>query len=726
MSLSNVGFNQVELPVYGEPSYPPAADLPTVIAGMVDIGATWIRIGAFWELIEATFGSYDWTGLDAALIAATNAGLTPLLCATNIPSWTPTPVFFAAFCTAIAQRYGPGTSVLSAPLKHYEIWNEPNSFFSAPPGGVSPAAMYAYQQAAYDAIKTVDSGSTVITAGLLPVQTLLFGAAMDAVTWLTGMYAAGPPGGPYPWDGVGFHDYSGTSDAGAQEPTATQVWIAEIPALYQVTVANGFPVPIWLTEFGFETQPSGQAAGVFVTPAIQAQWLVEQITNVTKLAAQQGVPLGPQFIYNYRDSLSDDSGNDGMGVVEYNFNPRPSWAALQALISGGAAIGATSGSVTITLGEHTTASGTGPTGVTVGGVTESVAVSARAGGTTVGGPVQALWAGLGCSLNPVSAPMNSVQQLMDDVAGFAGATVDDFVSALNTVEKTAASAAQTAETAGSDLITIFTGVVGDFEAIATDLVDALTGTNVNGVTNTNAIAAIQSSLTTGMAGISYSFGSATPLTTDYPGTTNPAWTIPTGFPSPTFGGSNYVVNANNTPAPMVFTGNPENAVPVGGQQDHGLITDKNQVFITLGTTYQTWGIAVLWMSGHGTTTLAQNVELVVTIVNDYLTMQINTATGPYTGLSAHGSLYLLPTYPQAGDVIGLQYDNAGHYTMVYNASAVGLASGQTYSWDASGAGLTHGVGYRESGLVLLDNGGGGSTIGLGGTFNAIDYTGAGF
>ena len=734
MALTNIGFNQVELSVYGQPGVsgaPPSADIATVVAGLSAIGATWCRIGAFWQYIEGVEGTYVWTYLDAALTAITNAGINVLLVPDATPTWQPTTTKFAALCTAMAQRYGPGgTAGLAIPVRHWEIWNEPNSIISAPPNLSGPAGMYAYQQAAYAAIKTVDSGALVGSAGLLPTVSG-FGIT-DAVTWLTDMYAAGPVGGPNPWDFVCFHPYSST-DAGAQEPVPSQVWLAEIPQLHAVMTANGDGatgrnLPLWFTEFGFLTQPSGVAAGIYVTPTQQAQWLVEQINNMTAICSENSIPIGPYFIYNYRDSGSDDGAgttDDGAGVVTYAFQPKPAWAAIQALISGGAPVGVLSGTGTLRIAPAITGAGTGPSGVKVGSGADQIAITGTgAGVVAVPGQPTAVWGALGIALNPIAAPMSSLQGLIGDVVGIPGATVADLTAFLTGAAKTAESAAQDAATAGGDLVTVFTTVVGDLAAEAADFAAALTGTNTNGVTNTNAIAALQSSLISGMAGISYNFGIGTPLTNNYPGTSNPAWTVPTGSPSTVFSGSNYIINTNSTPAPIIFSGNPEGSTP-----DHGLITNKSQVFITIEAPFD--GTGVIFLGGHGSWTgttlnsLGQNVELVFNIVNSVLTAQIYTATGPYSGLTARGNPYTLGIQPQSGDVIGLQIDGAAHYTMIYNNTAVGLASGQTYSWYDSGAVITTGAGYHESGLILFSNGFGAGTIGLGGTFNAVDYTGAG-
>jgi hypothetical protein len=64
-----------------------------------------------------------------------------------------------------------------------------------------------------------------------------------------------------------------------------------------------------------------------------------------------------------------------------------------------------------------------------------------------------------------------------------------------------------------------------------------------------------------------------------------------------------------------------------------------------------------------------------------------------------------------GDVIAIEYDDAGHYDMFIN-------NGKIKTWTASG--ITHGAGYRECGIYSESNGFGGTGPGLG-QFVAYDF-----
>lgn len=713
-----IAFNQVELSIYGTGAGQgvPTTDVAPVVAGIVSTGATWVRILADWKLIEGSPGVY--TGphrdaLDAALTACTNAGLNVLLALADTPFWSPTPAAFADFATKMAQRYGPsGTYSLAIPLRHWEIWNEPNLFPSAAPGLTIPS-MYAYQKAAYDAIKAVDAGAFVLPAGVAGAPNGF--ATTDAVTWMTGMYAAVPHGASPPWDGVASHPYSSTDNAGAQEPTATQVWIAQIPQLYQVMVKNGDGgKPLWLTEFGFATLPSGQASGVFVTPAVQAQWLIQQINTVTAVAAQAGVSLGPLFLYNYRNSLPDNgtgNGQNGMGVVNFDFTKKPAWAAVQSFISRGAPVGVTSGGTIIKPARPTiTMSGTGPTGVTVGGtIIKPARPTITMSGTATPNVAATNWGRIGIALNPVAVPSDTFQGLADELTGVANSSLEQFAAALKAIADVANGAGQSANDAAGNFVALINGLVGGAAADIQALLASFSGTASTTLVNTNAIAALWAhNSAANTAGIHCTFNSSVPLTNNYQGTTNPAWTAAGPLLIPTVhSGKNYIESTAGTKA-MVFTGNPNAAV-----SDHGLVTDRNQVYATLGEL--SFGTGALFMCGNFPSgTLLQNLMLQLGWGGP-AALRFYVCTGANSGLTPVGTQYDLPRAPQLSDVIGMQHDGAGNLQMFFNNAPVGTP------WvNGDGATLTFGAGHRDFGAIVSDNGFGSPTI----TFAepvALDY-----
>jgi hypothetical protein len=348
--------------------------------------------------------------------------------------------------------------------------------------------------------------------------------------------------------------------------------------------------------------------------------------------------------------------------------------------------------------------GTGPSGITVGGIiVKPGAPVITMGGTTVSPIAAANWVGLGIALNPVSAPMPSFQAMIDQIVGVPGSTIADFGAALASVAAAASSAGQTANTAAGNFISLITGIVGDEVAAIDALIAQLNGTASTAAANAVSQAALWTHvLNPSGAGIHYTFSSSVALTANYGGTSNPAWTAAGPLSLPMVpSGANYVASTAAHEG-MVFTGNPQGAV-----SDHGLITDKNQVYATVESL--AFGTAVLFMSGNGTTTLGQNVGIELGYSGG-AAMRFFSATGAYTGITYHGLQYNFPTQIQVGDIIGLQHDGAGNYTMYRNEDAVG----------STPISVTHGAGYRESGMVLFDNGFGAPTIGLG-EFTARDY-----
>src|SRR4029077_21073755 len=157
---------------------------------------------------------------------------------------------------------------------------------------------------------------------------------------------------------------------------------------------------------------------------------------------------------------------------------------------------------------------------------------------------------------------------------------------------------------------------------------------------------------------------------------------------------------------MIFTGNPN-----GSASDHGLVTDRSQVYATLGLIG--FGRANLIMCGHFVSgVLTQNLVLELAYGGP-AALRFYVCTGPDSGRTFVGTQADIPQ-PKLYDVIGMQHDGAGTYTMYVNNIAVGTP------WTDTGALLTHGIGYRDSGLIVYENGFNQPTIGLGG-FTALDY-----
>ncbi len=173
--------------------------------GMIgDAGFSWVKQNFGWRDIEGAKGQFDWTITDRIMDQIDEFGLNVLVRLDHQPAWagggfplTGPPdnlQDFADFCRAVAERY-------RGRVDAYQIWNEPN--LAREWGGQTPdpARYVEMLKLAYSAIKSVDPGAIVITAGLTPTGTQPPEAMPDDV-YLRAMYQAGMKG--Y-YDMLGLH-----------------------------------------------------------------------------------------------------------------------------------------------------------------------------------------------------------------------------------------------------------------------------------------------------------------------------------------------------------------------------------------------------------------------------------------------------------------------------------------------------------------------------------------
>ena len=119
-------------------------NLPEVgLVSAKQAGVSWIRWPISWEAIEpqnTTPDKYYWTGIDAALLAATRAGMKVILTIDSNPSWAANyssgPIDraplseFSEFMNAVVERYdgdGRDDAPGSPTVEHFEFYNEPDA-----------------------------------------------------------------------------------------------------------------------------------------------------------------------------------------------------------------------------------------------------------------------------------------------------------------------------------------------------------------------------------------------------------------------------------------------------------------------------------------------------------------------------------------------------------------------------------------------------------------------
>ena len=220
----------------------------------------------------------------------------------------------AGTCTHVARSLKPDG------VQTYEVLNEINRQISA-------EAYVPLLKTCYNAIKSSDPASTVLSSGLSDAT-----GNEAPVMYLRAMYAAGAKS--Y-FDAVAVHPYSfgWVNVANESAPMYPASWntFYELPTVYQVMKDNGDgSKKIWLTEYGC---PTGTEGG-YQNPHGRA-WCTDAslATDITQAYNQANTWswIGNLFIYNWQDA---SSGGDGdFGLYYSNGSPKPdSLAAFKSAV----------------------------------------------------------------------------------------------------------------------------------------------------------------------------------------------------------------------------------------------------------------------------------------------------------------------------------------------------------------------------------------------------------
>ncbi len=289
-------------------------------ASVVRIPVDWRDVvaadpGAGFQASQPASREYHFAALDAAVLSAVSAGLTPLLVVSHAPafaeaaprwpyayagSWAPDPTALQAFAAALAERYDGSFPDPSAPagtlprVRLFQAWNEPNlSRYLAPQWIVSEGRWVAFSpqlyrqmlNAFYDGVKSVEPSDVVVAAGLAPNGDPEGVGRMQPVRFLRELLCVAPartPGSgahascaePTYFDALAFHPLSaGNPDAPAVSSLDASIAdIAKITGLLGQaervrTALPAGPKPVWVTELNWESAPQSPHG---VRPDLQA------------------------------------------------------------------------------------------------------------------------------------------------------------------------------------------------------------------------------------------------------------------------------------------------------------------------------------------------------------------------------------------------------------------------------------------------------------------------
>jgi hypothetical protein len=255
--------------------------------------------------------AYDWRRSDRILRGLRRYGLTPVLTLVGTPAWAnggrtpnfapPHPRDFRGFARAAARRYSW--------VRYWLIWNEPNHPLWLKP---TKAAIYVQHllNPGYEGIHAVlrsarvGGGVTAPRAGL---------GGVSPVVWIHGMARAHAK-----LDAYAHHPYPLTP---AETPSGhgcrfcPTITMATIPKLLILVKRYFGSKPIWLSEYGYQTNPPDEFLGVS---------LRRQATELN-LAAMRAwrLPRVTMFIqFLYRDEVQ--LGRFQTGLVFADNKPKPS------------------------------------------------------------------------------------------------------------------------------------------------------------------------------------------------------------------------------------------------------------------------------------------------------------------------------------------------------------------------------------------------------------------
>jgi hypothetical protein len=281
------------------------------------LGADVVRVTIDWSAVEPRKGTDDWARYDELLNGLHRHGIAPLVTLWGTPgwanggkgpNWAPTSKWtFAGFARRAAERY---------PFVHmWTVWNEPNQ-----QRWLRPTSARVYTQTllnpAYAAIHNASPGSKVAGGVTAPRGST---GGISPVDWIRGMHAAHAKldayaPNPYPL-------------ARGETPTAggcghcTTITMATLGRLLaNVKSAFGSHTRIWLTEYGYQTNPPDRLLGV--PYALQARYLADAALRAYRAA-------GVDVLIHYLVRDEPDSARWQSGLLTTRDAAKPAYTSFR-------------------------------------------------------------------------------------------------------------------------------------------------------------------------------------------------------------------------------------------------------------------------------------------------------------------------------------------------------------------------------------------------------------
>ncbi|QHW31408.1 cellulase family glycosylhydrolase [Paenibacillus rhizovicinus] len=327
-SGQNIGFNTQD------PYFATSAGLNQLYDKVSSTGSKWVRGTLFWDLMEPTQGTINWTQADLIFNAIQARGLKYDIVIRSAPAWaagvssTPdhnyAPTNGAAYgniCYQIAKRYlNRGVTIA------FEIGNEENmQFFNMPSvdpvkytnNMLKPGSNGIRQAAAELGV----AAPTILVGGFSPVEPAYVPNSIAPLDFMQAIYDNGGKG--Y-FDTIAYHTYTYVAGSSTSHWTFT-----ELQSIVDLMNGKGDTnKKIWATEVGWAT---GTGEGE-VSEADQAAF------TANAFDVWFGLPYaGPMMWYELVDNVSYDNGNRentfGLLHSDATWTAKPAYTAFLSKIS---------------------------------------------------------------------------------------------------------------------------------------------------------------------------------------------------------------------------------------------------------------------------------------------------------------------------------------------------------------------------------------------------------
>lgn len=291
-----------------------------------DIGASYIVQVFAWREIEPSPGEFHWEYTDWLVRASEFYNLKVVARLDKPPAWTvaaPEAVSspprnlndYGDFVARVAERY-------RGRIAGYIIWNEPNLAIEWGNSSPDPGAYTDMLKLAAARIRAVDDKAQIVSAGLAPTDENS-PRAMDDRTFLQALYAHGARDA---FDALGAHPYGFGYPPEDKHGEHDGLNFARLNDLHDIMVNNGdSDKPIWVTEFGYTTEPPAQAFQPGVSETQQGEYLARAFA----ITRDQFNFVKMFTVWNFSPELPPADEQAGYSLIRQDRTVKPAFSTVE-------------------------------------------------------------------------------------------------------------------------------------------------------------------------------------------------------------------------------------------------------------------------------------------------------------------------------------------------------------------------------------------------------------